>query len=114
MNVPETLEQYLIQFLNANKDKNYPDNYNDIVDAAAFIADHYFSQQEELDEKDYYIGELEEEMSAMESNGDDVVNDIENDIVALENELRDMVIPYPKVIQEIVEQMRKHCDNWCY
>lgn len=114
MNVPETLEQYLIQLLNENKDKEYPNNYNDIVNAAQIINDHYFPQQEELDDKDSYIDELESECDSIESNGNDVIGDIRNDIVALENELRDMVIPYPKAAQEIIAQMRKHCDNWCY
>ena len=117
MNVPETLEQYLIQFLSENKDKEYPNNYNDIVNAAQIINDHYFPQQEELDDKDSYIDELESECDSIESNANDVISDIRSDIVALENIFRGKdEIDYDdkQEILEIITQMRKHCDNWCY
>ena len=91
MNVPETLEQYLIQFLNENKNKDYPDNYNDIVDAAQIITDHYFSQQAELDEKDSYIAELEDECDNMRYCGQDIVDDIRTNIKILKMNLKHCV-----------------------
>ena len=115
MNLPESLEQYLIQFLEDNKNKNYPDNYNDIVNAAQIIQDNYFPLQEELDDKDSYIEELESDLSTTQSTGDDVISDIRCDINALENELRDSFEDgIPWVIRDIIEQIWKHCSNWCY
>ena len=114
MNLPESLEQYLIQFLEDNKNKSYPDNYNEIVDASQIIQEHYFPQQSDLDDRDSYIEELEGDMSCMQSNADDVISDIRNDIDGLEGELDDMTINCPKRVKEIINQMRTHCDNWCY
>ncbi len=115
MNLPETLEQYLIQFLDDNKNKNYPDNYNEIVDASQIIQEHYFPQQSDLDDKDSYIEELEDDISCMQSNADDVISDIRNDINGLENELEDSFEDgIPTSISNIIRDMRTHCDNWCY
>lgn len=115
MNLPESLEQYLIQFLDNNKNKSYPDNYNEIVDASQVIQDYYFLQQSDLDDKDSYIEELEGDMSCMQSNADNVISDIRCDINELENELEDSFEDgIPTSIYNIIKNMKTHCDNWCY
>lgn len=115
MNLPETLEQYLIQFLEDNRNKSYPDNYNEIVDASQTIQEHYFPQQSDLDDKDSYIEELEGDMSCMQSNADDVISDIRSDIDELENEIEDSFENgVPTSVSNIIKHMRTHCNNWCY
>lgn len=115
MNVPETLEQYLIQFLNENKNKNYPDNYNDIADAAQIITEHYFPQQEDFDAKDSYIAELEDDCDNMSYCGQDIVDDVRTDMENLEDELDVLCADsIPESIKNIIKDVEKICDRWCY
>ena len=95
---PETLEQYLIQFLAENKDKTYPDNYNEIKEAADFIRDNY-SSQDELDEKDDELSELQDDYDSMRSEADDIIA-----------ETRDSMNTIIEAAQEVIRQ----CENWNY
>ena len=77
--IPETLEWYLIQFLEENKNKNYPDNYNDIVDAAEFIRNQYLSENES-ESNELKLSELEDEYDAMRANANDIISETKESI----------------------------------
>lgn len=96
--IPETLEQYLIQFLEENKNKNYPDNYNDIVDAAEFIRNQYLSENES-ESNELKLSELEDEYDGMRANADDIISETKESI---------------NTIIETAQEIMKRCDDWCY
>ena len=96
--IPETLEQYLIQFLEENKNKNYPDNYNDIVDAAEFIRNQYLSENES-ESNELKLSELEDEYDGMRANADDIISETKESI---------------NTIVETAQEIMKRCDDWCY
>lgn len=96
--IPETLEQYLIQFLEENKNKNYHDNYNDIVDAAEFIRNQYLSENES-ESNELKLSELEDEYDGMRANADDIISETKESI---------------NTIIETAQEIMKRCDNWCY
>ena len=96
--IPETLEQYLIQFLEKNKNKNYPDNYNDIVDAAEFIRNQYLSENES-ESNELKLSELEDEYDGMRANADDIISETKESI---------------NTIIETAQEIMKRCDDWCY
>lgn len=96
--IPETLEQYLIQFLEENKNKNYPDNYNDIVDAAEFIRNQYLSENES-ESNELKLSELEDEYDGMRTNADDIISETKESI---------------NTIIETAQEIMKRCDDWCY
>lgn len=98
MMIPETLEQYLIQFLEENKNKNYPDNYNDIVDAAEFIRNQYLSENES-ESNELKLSELEDEYDGMRANADDIISETKESI---------------NTIIETAQEIMKRCDDWCY
>lgn len=98
MTIPETLEQYLIQFLEENKNKNYPDNYNDIVDAAEFIRNQYLSENES-ESNELKLSELEDEYDGMRANADDIISETKESI---------------NTIIETAQEIMKRCDDWCY
>ena len=98
MMIPETLEQYLIQFLEKNKNKNYPDNYNDIVDAAEFIRNQYLSENES-ESNELKLSELEDEYDGMRANADDIISETKESI---------------NTIIETAQEIMKRCDDWCY
>lgn len=98
MMIPETLEQYLIQFLEENKNKNYPDNYNDIVDAAEFIRNQYLSENES-ESNELKLSELEDEYDGMRVNADDIVSETKESI---------------NTIIETAQEIMKRCDDRCY
>lgn len=98
MMIPETLEQYLIQFLEENKNKNYPDNYNDIVDAAEFIRNQYLSENES-ESNELKLSELEDEYDGMRVNADDIISETKESI---------------NTIIETAQEIMKRCDDWCY
>ena len=95
---PETLEQYLIQFLAENKDKTYPDNYNEIKEAADFIRDNY-GLSEELDNTGSELEELRADYVNMRDSADDVIDN------AMENMNR---------IIEAAQDVLDQCRNWMY
>lgn len=96
--IPETLEQYLIQFLEENKNKNYPDNYNDIVDAAEFIRNQYLSENES-ESNELKLSELEDEYDGMRANADDIISETKESI---------------NTIIETAQEIMKRCDDCCY
>ena len=96
--IPETLEQYLIQFLEENKNKNYPDNYNDIVDAAEFIRNQYLSENES-ESNELKLSELEDECDDMRANANDIISETKESI---------------NTIIETAQEIMKRCDDWCY
>lgn len=96
--IPETLEQYLIQFLEENKNKNYSDNYNDIVDAAEFIRNQYLSENES-ESNELKLSELEDEYDGMRANADDIISETKESI---------------NTIIETAQEIMKRCDDWCY
>lgn len=96
--IPETLEQYLIQFLEENKNKNYPDNYNDIVDAAEFIRNQYLSENES-ESNELKLSELEDEYDGMRANADDIISETKESI---------------NTIIETAQEIMKRCGDWCY
>lgn len=96
--IPETLEQYLIQFLEENKNKNYPDNYDDIVDAAEFIRNQYLSENES-ESNELKLSELEDEYDGMRANADDIISETKESI---------------NTIVETAQEIMKRCDDWCY
>lgn len=96
--IPETPEQYLIQFLEENKNKNYPDNYNDIVDAAEFIRNQYLSENES-ESNELKLSELEDEYDGMRANADDIISETKESI---------------NTIIETAQEIMKRCDDWCY
>lgn len=96
--IPETLEQYLIQFLEENKNKNYPDNYNDIVDAAEFIRNQYLSENES-ESNELKLSELEDEYDGMSANANDIISETKESI---------------NTIIETAQEIMKRCDDWCY
>ena len=98
MMIPETLEQYLIQFLEENKNKNYPDNYNDIVDAAEFIRNQYLSENGS-ESNELKLSELEDEYDGMRANADDIISETKESI---------------NTIIETAQEIMKRCDDWCY
>lgn len=98
MMIPETLEQYLIQFLEENKNKNYPDNYNDIVDAAEFIRNQYLSE-DESQSNELKLSELEDEYDGMSANANDIISETKESI---------------NTIIETAQEIMKRCDDWCY
>lgn len=98
MMMQETLEQYLIQFLEENKNKNYPDNYNDIVDAAEFIRNQYLSENES-ESNELKLSELEDEYDGMRANADDIISETKESI---------------NTIIETAQEIMKRCDDWCY
>lgn len=98
MMIPETLEQYLIQFLEENKNKNYPDNYDDIVDAAEFIRNQYLSENES-ESNELKLSELEDEYDGMRANADDIISETKESI---------------NTIVETAQEIMKRCDDWCY
>lgn len=95
---PETLEQYLIQFLAENKDKTYPDNYNEIKEAADFIRDNY-GLVEELDNTKSELEELEADYESMRDSADDIIT-----------ETKDSMNTIIEAAQEVIRQ----CENWMY
>lgn len=95
MMIPETLEQYLIQFLEENKNKNYPDNYNDIVDAAEFIRNQYLSENES-ESNELKLSELEDEYDGMRANADDIISETKESI---------------NTIIETAQEIMKRCDD---
>lgn len=95
---PETLEQYLIQFLAENKDKTYPDNYNEIKEAADFIRDNY-GLSEELDNTESELEELKTDYECMRDSADDVIA-----------ETKDSMDTIIKAAWEVIRQ----CENWMY
>lgn len=95
--IPETLEQYLIQFLEENKNKNYPDNYNDIVDAAEFIRNQYLSENES-ESNELKLSELEDEYDDMRANANDIISETKESI---------------NTIIETAQEIMKRCDDWC-
>ena len=98
MMIPETLEQYLIQFLEENKNKNYPDNYNDIVDAAEFIRNQYLSENES-ESNELKLSELEDEYDGMSANANDIISETKESM---------------NTIIETAQEIMKRCDDWCY
>lgn len=95
---PETLEQYLIQFLAENKDKTYPDNYNEIKEAADFIRDNY-GLSEELDNTESELEELEADYESMRDSAGDVIDD---------------AIDSMNTIIEAAQNVLDQCRNWMY
>ena len=98
MMIPETLEQYLIQFLEENKNKNYLDNYNDIVDAAEFIRNQYLSENES-ESNELKLSELEDEYDCIRANADDIISETKEST---------------NTIIETAQEIMKRCDDWCY
>ena len=95
---PETLEQYLIQFLAENKDKTYPDNYNEIKETADFIRDNY-GLSEELDNTGSELEELRADYENMRDSADDVIDDTMDNM---------------NTIIEAAQDVLDQCRNWMY
>lgn len=78
--------------------KNYPDNYNDIVDAAEFIRNQYLSENES-ESNELKLSELEDEYDGMRANADDIISETKESI---------------NTIIEAAQEIMKRCDDWCY
>ena len=78
--------------------KNYPDNYNDIVDAAEFIRNQYLSENES-ESNELKLSELEDEYDGMRANADDIISETKESI---------------NTIIETAQEIMKRCDDWCY